>query len=607
MGWAKSASIMLGVLSVILLGAGIILLFVDRLHETIIIPPPAYPSTPGSEKTPPPALQLTKFSDNAETDYFVWDSFATGVSPVESVAPVSDPLPTNTPTSVPPGLIPSEDSFGYSHPLQAAVEDFGWIIMLNDATQVLSSMPNGYPGFAQYTGDTSSGSDGVKFTPLYTNYKPKAYPGPFSVPINYLLTGYGNDPSSSSGNLTVNFDASSVGCVGFRSIAVSPDGLRLYVAYRQSVMGQDLLNASNFPFRALVGKVAVFTRQATILAGGDSSDNSTQTAWTQDFELSFSNPFGSQMASLDLYGSQSNINAYTQAPSSGDDFGQYIVTSRDTDQNLLSVAVRSNFAYFQDGGAAVFVLVEDIKTNTYTLQGVLQLNAGDEDAGTFGQVIALQDQWLFAWHPLANVVSIWKRVNRVWSQFQTLQGQPLENFGTSICLDPLGRLALIGAPTRFTTTSGGTVTPGHGGSVYLYRWNSTTEKWELKDTLKDPTASPKAFGYWVNTSSDFQIVSVSTNQDNRFNQIPGSGQAVSPDAPFLTFVSIDQINQNFIKDNPQKMVISDTSEIISYDPAFGSAVSFAIFGYQNSRYMVAAGCPHNESWISGQLSYTFVK
>jgi len=604
MTFAKGVSIALGILSVILIGVGVVLLFVERVHETIIVPPGGGSSVPpdsGNNQGPPGPIEIVGYGDAPNGADNLWINIQEDLKAATSATSTVFPVPTNTPTFTPPGLVPYTDTFAFTHPLQAPIPRLGWIKTLPDASQVFSSLPNGYPGFAQYTSNVPSGSSNA----IYVFNKDAYSPTDAGGFTNYVKAEYGKD------NTINNEDASSVGCVGFKSIAISPDGLRLYVAYRQAFMGQDLLNASNFPFRSLVGRVAVFTRDATILAGGSPSGSSTSSNWSQNMTLSLSNPFGSQITTLEGYnadatGTASNVNPYTEAASTGDDFGQYMCASKDSEQNYLSIAIRSNYAYFREGGATIFIFLENTDKNQYVLQSSLQLNDGqqqDPDLHTFGQVFSLSDRWLFAWHPLANVVSVWKRSERKWTRVQTLSA-PLgtENFGTSIHVDLLGRIAVIGAPAKATSSA-----PGKGGHVYMYTLNTTTDLWSTEpiDRLTN-TEFQASFGYWVNVSHDFQVMSVSMNMDNRFNQKPSNDGPRSSNAPIIQFYSIDQINFKFLtpeNESNSRMYISDANTNLPLDPTFGGAVSFGALGTSNDKYTVVSGVSYNAFWRYGNIVF----
>lgn len=206
----------------------------------------------------------------------------------------------------------------HRYPLISPPEGFGWCAITPDGSQWFTSFENGYSLVGQY---------------IYTNDNFQANSSAYKNGGNEILSTCANtsDPTASQQS-AVNTNASAVGSVGYASIAISADGERLYVAYRQATMGSQ---GQLYPFLQLSGAVGVFTRPANAT---NANAFPTSTEWTYSCDLSVVNPYGAQVGGFDTL-----CDPITHSTLAGDDFGSIIRTTTNLLNGNRVFAVRANY------------------------------------------------------------------------------------------------------------------------------------------------------------------------------------------------------------------------------------------------------------------------
>lgn len=590
----KIASYVIGSLALVSTIAAVLMLVFIRDDSIVIVS--TSPSTSAPYVPPPLQPEPTLAKTTAPTQTLTFTDFTSKLNPVTSVGENVPNVSISTPEFA-PGAVPFSDTLAL--PLQAPPQGYGHCAILPNAQQFFSSLSNGYAAFGQYNYATTQSEK--KFIADTNSYKQRENIILFNCPTT------GKQPD-------INVDASAVGSVGFGSIAVSDDGLRLYVAYKQPYMGSSI-TSQLFPFQQLIGRVGVYTRPVTNSTG--QSDSST---WSYSCDLSLRNPFGSQAGGLVNFCNPSSREILT-----GDDFGSLIRTSIDQVTGDRLTAVRANFGYVQSNGACISVFTEQ-STGSQTVSGVLQLwdfypKDTVQENIVFGQDFDLGNDALVAairvpangcadvaYTPVNKLAYfLYNYTLSTWEFKQTIDTPDTkEDFGVSVRVSPDGNMMLVGAPTfpaGYGYIGSTPYAPGQGGSMYVYKRATDKTKWTLHQTVKDPfalTHSAGAFGYSVSTDPAFLVAAVSANQNNTLGVKPPLVSTVNANTelPVVLLFPIDQ-KEVTVQVNPVKVVAitqpAPTPTQNYVDPLFGSNVAMAFpdaLGTNSLR--VCANSPMNQ-------------
>ncbi len=482
-------------IAAVLLLVGVILAFtVTETHTTqqVIQPTPTPTPTPSVPQQPVTINTLTTQASNIFTQL---GSIPTSVTPVASTVPNTSATPSNVSPTIPQNMLPPARTF--MQPLQVNPQSFGVVCMTADGSQLLSSMQNGEQSFAQFVHDPDD--DSFTFaTESYVNQGGAINLGNRIVKL---------DPTT--GDVVLNDAASALGCLGPRSIVLSPDNLRLYVAYRDSTMSQD----NTFPFEQLSGNVQVWSRQSTDVKEWSHLPNA----------VTITNPFTNQIAGIDA---NSTFNSFLRARTSGDNLGVAIAaTSSGVPVATYDVAIGCQNGVL-DNGRSVMIFREQ-NDFSYEIQSVLTLPSNEasvnqNDRNSFATAFAYSGDVVvgsLGSHdaPSTRRLAWFLRTNDVWA-FKGFIPSPntAELFGTSMGLNADGTAIVVGSPLATTDLK----TIPLGGHVYLY--TRTNAQWTLHDSLSDPYISSTTFpnfgtfGWFVNVDPSFRVVTVSANQDSRY-------------------------------------------------------------------------------------------
>jgi len=580
---AQILSYVFGSLALVLLLISAFMLAFLRIDSDVltIISPTIIPYvTP----VPFPLLHLNEI--NVITQFIPLD-LTQIVAPVVSVG--EDPVePTGVlPTVIPtlpfgPGLLPFASTINM--PLISPCQGMGFCVMTANASQWFSSFENGYSAFSQYVTQQGTGT-GLTYVIHKTSYPSVPVGDPSTTPSNYIFFNCPvNDPTGSQAVPTINEYSSSVGSVGYNSMALSQDDNRLYIGFRQPFTGtsdQSLL----FPNLQTIGRINVYSLPET------SGLSQSSTDWTYECQLGLQNPFGSQFG-----GSDGLCDPITKQILIGDDFGSIIRTTVNLNTGNRVIASRANFGFVKENGACISIWEEN-SNKQHIISGVIQLwdsYAGSDNKFTlnaklsFGRDFNISNNVLLAairvpsTDCIGSVTPIYKIAYfkrndtlALW-QFQNFIQSPnlLEDFGVSILISPDASYAIVGSPTL--PVNG---TPGIGGTVYVYTLSSSGT-WNLNSHLSDPFASVNtkgAFGYFLSSDPLFVVLSISANQNNVLTAPPTFIEKTETnDRPKVVFVSIDQTGKTLSNVSPQIIAQPGTSQLNQYlDPLFGCNLAFA--------------------------------
>lgn len=562
---ARTISYVLGGFGIAMLIAAIFMLIFLRNKNTVIttIVPSAALVSPSFQPLPELKLQNINLAQSFQV------SDITGLtSPVATVTdqpPVTPPGTTATP-AFDPGMAPFDTT--NINPLQSPPQGFGWVAMTPTADQWFSSMPNGYANVAQYTYTQST------FMPDSDAYTSDTNSIAFCR----------NDPlDAQNDSITgVNTTASSVGSSGYGSIKISDDGTRMYVAYRQPLMGATA-DAQIFPFLQLSGQVATFVQ-------------STTTNWAYSCELELSNPFGSQTTQFEQI-----IDPNTGLLLTGDDFGSILKTSRNLLNGNLIVAARCNFGIRISDGAFISI-VEENSNGSYTQSGLIfgvkGLTLNEKFA--FGNDFAIgNDACVCAIRGVKLLYYQRDDTNLNWKFMQEIKPPGTasnQDFGTSIEIRGDGMQMVVGSPTSPSGTN-----TGIGGNVYVY--TRTKNTWAVSQVFADPFTSDHtkgAFGRFLSVDKRFLVCAISANANNSlsFTRGPTVGKLKDPDKPYIVFVSIQQSSGTLDANSAQQKPQQDTLETAWLDPLYGANVALEFVDEQNSELRAIATSPMNQTgWL----------
>lgn len=563
--WALITSYVFGGIAVVTLIVAVLMLFFVRdvdSHTIPITPTPTPFVTPPSIFVPPDPLSLSsKFpAPDLSRDYF-------NSALLENDAvfgPLSKrylPLPKDEKTGEPISgisaldekLSDNQQNKNYNYPgavefsattfdpLRFPPQGFSFGVLSPAGVEFVTSMPNGIAEFTGFKWDNS------QFRPQVTDGKP---------PTNPNRVYFTCDPQQNPAAV-VNISAASVGSTGFSSIAMSPNGARLYMGYQTALTGSTL-DSSAFPFRQMCGRVSTFTHPV------DQGVVQDFNSWTFDCGLSLSNPVGSL---------------------ANDRFGATIRTTLDRTSQKTMVAVSCDRTLLDDSVSSVYVFQES-GNGTQTQTGfVVAPKLVDFDIDSTEMVAsASQKVYFFGFSFLS----------RQYEQFQVIvapHDAVRENFGTSVRLTNDAQMLIVGSPSMGTASG-----PGIGGSVYIYRLNAKTrDVFDLDyqrisavspdDKINQGLSSPwGAFGHFLSLDVKSQLLSISFNQNNATVYVTAKTQREkATERAGVYLVPIDQkkrsitINTNTYQTLYQPDGVSEDQRVKDNDdPLIGCNLSIAI-------------------------------
>lgn len=580
MRWLPLA--ILGILAICLITS---ITLIATVRDKVVVVAPGSSTSPTPAPTPPfPNVKLSTITSQFN---HIFPQGSVDVSPVTSVVIESSATPSNVSPSIPQNMLPPNLTF--AKPLQQTPQSLGFPCMTQNGTQLLTSMQNGEQSFGQF----QQSLDDLKYSFLTEAYQVGTDPDAISNSNRIVKTGEG-------GALVINDSASGLGCVGVRSIVLSTDDLRLYVAFRDSTMSNDNI----FPFDQVAGKVQVWRR--------DSADAQN---WQHMTNADMQNPFTTQVGGLNV---DAPFNAFLDINLLGDDFGSYMITANtyeiaiacqmgalDTGRNICVFQEENDFSYKPN---AILVLPGDEKSvSSADRQSFATAFAFSGDGKTCVASLGSHDTpsaRRLAWF-LKGGDGVSATAAR-W-EFQDFIDRPVSNadeiFGTSMVLNPDGTVCIVGSPTAPVDSS----TIPFNGHVYIYTRSATT--WTLIESISDPfaTSSPapntRTFGWFVNTDRNFRVLTVSANQDSLYYptfhmmQPPAhtcSFSLTSPNAPctYTNFVVFSILQETSSLDlSTVQRVYQDLVATDFIDPLFGARVDIA---ETSTGVLFLAGSPLNQ-------------
>ncbi len=596
-------SYVLGSLALTLLIVSAFLLAFIRV-STVVVVTPTITVTPTVSIPPLKEIQLQAVVPGTLRDIADWGKIVTPLVSVGSDVTSTQPIPTTPPFA--PGVIPFTSTI--SKPLQIPPEGMGFCAISTDGQQFVSSFDNGYSAFAQYTITGGTSLD-------YTIYKTAYQQQHNVIYFNCLPT----DPTGTQNPPSVNITASSVGSIGYASIAMSKDGYRLYVGYRSPQQGNST-SAALFPFLQLVGFVATYT----LPVDPSSTGQIVSPDWIYNCGLGMHNPFGCQAAGLDYV-----CDPISHQILQGDDFGQIIRTTVNLQNSARVVAVRANFGFAKQNGALIAIFEEQNRTSQL-LVGVVQLfDSYSKTPFSFDQKLSFGKDFAIGNDCLISSVRIpgtncyggavtpsyqityFQRndTTRNWDFRQILNGPGKnQDFGVSVVVSNDGNIIIVGAPT-LPNGSGATGTPGIGGSVYVYGRSTDKTLLALIQTVNDPFATSNtlgAFGYFLSVDPQFLILAISANQNNVLDQAPVAlGHVPSSQYPQVVFVAINQ-STSYVDTTKAQMVPQISNLATDYrDPLFGCNLAMAFEGNKPGGLLhVIFSSPLNETLRTDTMNAT---
>ncbi len=578
----------------------IFLLLFSQVTTITIVNPTLTPS-PTVSRIPLPLVSIHQLVTNFQ---FNQTQVNLEISPVASTVPTNNVSLSNTNPSIPTNMLNPQLTFG--KPLQQTPQSFGFTCMSQDSTQLLGSMQNGEVSFAQFV-----------YSPDNKSYE-------FAKDFYEINGGISNSNrilTLVNGNLELNRAASSVGCIGVNSIALSLDDLRLYVAYRDS----NISSQNPFAFEQTAGKLQIFSRAP----GPNNTNVNASEIWQHvtDLKSDIKNPFGSQPFGILPIGSDLNYNAFLETYTIGDEFGSNIQTSFAVSNPNLTYAVGvSSQSTLSDVGRCISIF-EEQKSLIYQSTGILFLPTSGFLSSTFTSFDRSSFATSFALVGKTCVASLgshqdskscrlanFQFVDNVWKFIDViLPPNQNEFFGTSMCLAPWETTMVIGAPT---SSQIGDVIPPTGGHIYVF--NRLEGIWSLNQSITDPFLvgdfpNRFTFGWFCNMSRNFEYLSVSANQNSLYytnnstpirpstgtcqfsNNLPSS----SCDYTCIEIFAFDQ-SKNTISLNNVTRTYQDLGISSYIDPLFGSRVSIG----QNDAGTIVflTGSPINENITLFQMA-----
>ena len=446
-----------------------------------------------------------------------------------------------------------------NYPLLEAPESLGYCAVTSGGEQLLTSTPPLMFGFAQFLFDKASQD--------YPVNKVMKSPLAQSQAANRILrktnrnsgrpiahcgqTDLTKFPNGQPGSCTINQQVFAVGSVGFRSIKLSTDETRLYVAY----LTADSHSSSETPVQAnynqASGRVAVYTRERD-----PSTGKGVGTQWQYEEALALRAPGGTNTQGIPLadLNDDSDFTAFQAFArktihDGGSRYGSLISTSYDRVSGDKLVGIKADFGANKSSGPQIYIYHETKKLE-HVLEGVLSLpqlyykDFTESSNGfhiksvqaymrlqSFGHDFDLQHDTCmvsyFTGNPiqtsqnvfLPNTVLIYKKVDGLWKYTGNMPtpstaSNNVESFGTSIRLNCDATLCLVGSPS--VSIPDGSTYPNttQGGSVYLLQY--TNGSWVMRNRIQDTGSNIKgAFGYWVNVDPTFRVATCSANTNTQ--------------------------------------------------------------------------------------------
>lgn len=455
--------------------------------------------------------------------------------------------------NVPYEQIPGMLKVSENPPLKTIPEQFGFLVGISSNTQFIGSLDNGNLRPAVFTASASGTSKNpTKFT-LSKNY------GTCSEG-KCRVTNFAVIQRTSQNTPVCNLDASAVGCLGYRSLAVGIAQDRLYVGFRQPTKDDKQQNPELYKFFQSVGKVATYKN-------GNGTDN-----WKFQTNELYANPAGSRSIGFEFYTDP----IYTETQVVSDGFGELIRTSINRYTTNPIVAIRSNFAYKISAGRAVNIFEENTSLTGSTFEknsvtGILQippsLTASTSDKRSFahsfdikfGIVVAtVPTRGSFLWYQLDPDTLVWKYKGEV--KGPSISG---ETFGMDIILHPTGDVCIVGSPATLQKSKSTS-----GGKVYLYVRSGDT--WTLSKTYTDKDHADGSFGMFLNYDVDFRAISITSRQNNQILSEKSTDLQGT-----VTFYPYDHKEKKLVE--ASRIVVVQKGDGIMYDDQlFGCMVAIGV-------------------------------
>lgn len=514
------------------------------------------------------------------------------ISPVVTIANPSITNVSYTPPAVPPNLLPPSATF--YQPLQVAPQSMGYTTMTRDATQLLFSLANGNQAFGQYQYDAGKKTWNFELA-------------------SYVVTGGGISNANrivtmdENETMTINVAASSIG-TGVKQLVLSEDDLRLYVAYEDSTISIN----NPYAFQQVTGRVQVFVRPP----GPKNTSQDASEFWQHSDNLvsDVKSPFGARITGIPVIGSESSYNTFTDTVASGDAFGGYMVASGTpltTGAYRLACSIQSGIDPSLGRNICIYAESNDL---TQVCEAVLTLPSGTgftaADRSSFANQFVFSNHFVIAnvgAHDLpgtCRLIEFVKQDNN-WSMGSTIPSpNDKELFGTSMVMANYGPVLIVGSPTASLPNAS---TNPVGGHVYVFV-KSQVGVWTLNQSIEDPfltTDLPNTgtFGWFVNASYDFRVISVTANQYSVYTSrqpvsttcVPG----VQCGLQCFELFAFNQVLNTIDMTNPQRM-FQELGSPQLIDPLFGSQVS--ITTTQTNGTIVLTGSPLNQTIYTYQTA-----
>lgn len=545
---------LVGVLGFVVVSCLIIFVRSTESITTSISPainPPA-PSTPTNYENVD--------TSNIKADFinlFQWSTKNQLTPPILPVQKKDHDTPTN----------PDQDTVS---PIRRIPQTFGFCVMTSDANQIITSLPNNQFGFGQFLWKNT---DLDSSAPLYAINKDEDSK---NILDNMLLT---QDKKS------INFGGFAIGTIGIRSLALSIDDNRLYVAFFDT-------ENSDLSFGQYSGKIQVFQK-------------SSPNAWVRSDVII--NPFGSQYTGFYCPAGEvatTGYNSFTRLYNRGDEFGGYIRTTINKSNGRYIVAADSNLTNTLSIGRCIYIFEEQsggIHNNTDVLCLPKNSKFTNFERNSFATCFDIADDIVLvsmgAYEMDRKIVQFLRVDTWILSDYFIDAPNTKEIFATSITINQHGNIAVVGSPSSDI-----------GGSVYLYtRKNGEVFNSPPLKTINDPT-SKGAFGWFVTTNVAFTILTVSTNQNISVAGVTkpcqssatsccvvseGSVQGPCDYSAFVVYSINDGSIDIKISNRIYQSQFPEYSPFI--DPLFGGVVAISSSPAPNGNYILIASSPLNQS------------
>lgn len=324
-----------------------------------------------------------------------------------------------------------------------------------------------------------------------------------------ITSGYIFGSGTDAGDVFADTTAVSVGTVGVKSMILSDDALRLYVAYQSSVAGTSV--SSNVSYSNTTSRIQVFTQPGTT-QGSD---------WVHACNVFDTCSYGN-------YASSQFTNTFTEKKGINTDMGAFTQSVVTKKNNYLLFTNSSSEAVPGWGfGVNIFEENQDDGQMSYTLLTRLHLpvdTSTQEDRYSFGKSFAASESRCivsFGSHELdtdnrskSNRLAYFLYTTKYGWVFRYYLYCPsdFEYFGTSVLFVNDGHTLLVGSPSVSSVK--------YSGRVYLYQLNDR-DAWVVNQTIQDPSSwtSTYKFGWFLNKNTTGTIFTVTGNQNTDYNNI----------------------------------------------------------------------------------------